>query len=237
MIIDCHGHYTTAPKALEMFRKAQIAALTDPSAPSRSLQISDDQVRETLVPAQLKLQQERGTDVSIFSPGAGKMAHHIGTFETSSEWSQACNNLIAQVCRIYPKSFVGVCQLPQSPVVEPKTCIPVLERCVNELGFIGRILERPAVDRPMVVSAIRKNGRARRAGNGSRRCLVQSQLPRHRGALPQRRHFCLHAVLDVGSVQGFSDAQIHHSAWRRRRTLSLGPLPRPCAGHEAAAAA
>src|SRR3982074_1991094 len=60
MIIDCHGHYTTAPKALEMFRKAQIAALNDPSAPSRSLQISDDQVRETLVPAQLKLQQGGG---------------------------------------------------------------------------------------------------------------------------------------------------------------------------------
>jgi 4-oxalmesaconate hydratase len=74
MIIDCHGHYTTAPKALELFRKAQIAALTDPKAPARSIQISDDEVRETLVPAQLKLQQERGTDIAIFSPGAGKMA-------------------------------------------------------------------------------------------------------------------------------------------------------------------
>jgi hypothetical protein len=79
MIIDCHGHYTTAPKALELFRKAQIAALTDPKAPARSIQISDDEVRETLVPAQLKLQQERGTDIAIFSPGAGKMAHHRGT--------------------------------------------------------------------------------------------------------------------------------------------------------------
>jgi hypothetical protein len=70
MIIDCHGHYTTAPKALEMFRNAQIAALADPKgAPARSLQISDDQVRETLVPAQLKLQQERGTDIAIFPPG------------------------------------------------------------------------------------------------------------------------------------------------------------------------
>jgi 4-oxalmesaconate hydratase len=65
------------------------------------------------------------------------MAHHIGTFETSNEWSRVCNDLIAQVCRIYPKSFVGVCQLPQSPGVEPKTCIAELERCVTELGFIG----------------------------------------------------------------------------------------------------
>jgi 4-oxalmesaconate hydratase len=138
MIIDCHGHYTTAPKPLEMFRKAQIAALSDPrGASDRSLAISDDQVRETLEPAQLKLQRERGTDVSLFSPGAGKMAHHIGTFETSSEWSRVCNDLIAQVCRIYPNSFVGVCQLPQSPGVEPKTCIRELERCVVELGFVG----------------------------------------------------------------------------------------------------
>jgi 4-oxalmesaconate hydratase len=137
MIIDCHGHYTTAPKTLELFRKAQIAALTDPKAPARSFRASDDEVRETLVPAQLKLQIERGTDVALFSPGAGRMAHHIGNFETSSEWSRVCNDLIAQVCRIYPKSFVGVCQLPQSPGVEPKTCIPELERCVNELGFIG----------------------------------------------------------------------------------------------------
>jgi 4-oxalmesaconate hydratase len=30
-----------------------------------------------------------------------------------------------------------VCQLPQSPGVDPATCIPELERCVKELGFIG----------------------------------------------------------------------------------------------------
>jgi len=27
MIIDCHGHYTTAPRALQAYRDAQIAAL------------------------------------------------------------------------------------------------------------------------------------------------------------------------------------------------------------------
>ena len=27
MIIDCHGHYTTAPKALENWRNQQIAAI------------------------------------------------------------------------------------------------------------------------------------------------------------------------------------------------------------------
>ena len=56
MIIDCHGHYTTAPKGLEAFRQQQIAALKDPARnPSRaSLAIPDDQLRESLENAQLK---------------------------------------------------------------------------------------------------------------------------------------------------------------------------------------
>ena len=35
MIIDIHGHYTTAPKALEAWRNRQIAGLRDPAASRR----------------------------------------------------------------------------------------------------------------------------------------------------------------------------------------------------------
>jgi 4-oxalmesaconate hydratase len=41
------------------------------------------------------------------------------------------------VCSLYPKNFVGVCQLPQSPGVPPENVIEELVRCVNEFGFIG----------------------------------------------------------------------------------------------------
>jgi 4-oxalmesaconate hydratase len=139
MIIDCHGHYTTAPSALQRFRDEQIAALDDPSAgPSPDgIRISDDQIRESLEGAQLKLQRERGTDLTIFSPRASAMAHHIGTEQTSLQWTRACNDLIARVCGLYPDNFVGVCQLPQSPGVPPANSVRELARCVNELGFIG----------------------------------------------------------------------------------------------------
>src|SRR5678815_455705 len=85
MIIDCHGHYTTAPKALQDYRDAQIAALKDKAQPpyNSRIDISDDQIRESLEGAQLKLQRERGTDVTIFSPRASAMAHHIGDATTS----------------------------------------------------------------------------------------------------------------------------------------------------------
>src|SRR5262249_16330914 len=115
MIIDCHGHYTTAPKELQTYRDAQIAGLKDPSnTPSDGkLNISDDQIRESLEGAQLKFQRDRGTDVTIFSPRASAMAHHIGDEKTSLNWTRHCNDLIHRVCSLYPGNFVGVCQLPQ----------------------------------------------------------------------------------------------------------------------------
>ncbi len=139
MIIDCHGHYTTAPKELQTYRDSQIAGLRDPShVPSQGkLNITDAQIRESLENAQLKLQRERGTDLTIFSPRASAMGHHIGNETTSRHWTGHCNDLIYRVCGLYPQNFIGVCQLPQSTGVSPAHSISELERCVNELGFIG----------------------------------------------------------------------------------------------------
>jgi 4-oxalmesaconate hydratase len=132
VIIDCHGHYTTAPKALFEWRKRQVAG-SDPGP----LKISDDEIRESLEGAQLRIQRERGTDLTFFSPRAGSMEHHVGDAAVSAAWSRECNDLIHRVCRLYPKNFAPVCQLPQSPGVAPENCIAELERCVNQLGFIG----------------------------------------------------------------------------------------------------
>src|ERR1700678_4051300 len=136
MIIDCHGHYTTAPKQLESWRKNQIAGLDDPAhvATKGTLNISDDEIRESLEGAQLKFQRERGSDVTIFSPRASVMGHHVGDESVSLEWSQICNDLIARVVSLYPQNFIGVCQLPQSMGVPPAHSIGELERCIKELG-------------------------------------------------------------------------------------------------------
>jgi 4-oxalmesaconate hydratase len=138
MIIDCHGHYTTAPKQLQDYRDAQIAGLKNPSAPREkgTITISDDELRQSVQP-QLKFQRDRGTDVTIFSPRASAMAHHIGDATTSLHWTQHCNDLIHRVCNLFPENFVAVCQLPQTPSDPLANCIAELERCVNEMGFIG----------------------------------------------------------------------------------------------------
>ena len=139
MIIDCHGHYTTAPKDLEDYRKTQIAALEDPTyVPEKgAINITDDQLAASIRGAQLKFQQERGSDLTIFSPRASRMGHHLGNEKTNQYWAEHCNDTIHRICNLFPDNFVGVCQLPQVSGVAPANCIPELERCVNELGMIG----------------------------------------------------------------------------------------------------
>jgi 4-oxalmesaconate hydratase len=139
MIIDCHGHYTTEPGQLNLFRNQQLAGLADGARKptSENLGISDDEIRASVDNAQRKLQKERGTDMTIFSPRASGMAHHIGTEPVSQQWTRICNDLVNRVVNLYPSNFVGVAQLPQFPGVSPKNCVAELERCVKELGFIG----------------------------------------------------------------------------------------------------
>ncbi|MBT4671020.1 MAG: amidohydrolase family protein, partial [Rhodospirillaceae bacterium] len=129
MIIDCHGHFTTAPDALWDWRDSQMKAYNDTSLPSpdkMQLQVSDDQVRDSLEGAQLKLQSERGTDLTIFSPRASAMGHHEGDAAVSELWTMISNDMIHRAVQLYPDNFVGVGQLPQSPGVDPRNCIPEL---------------------------------------------------------------------------------------------------------------
>ena len=139
MIIDCHGHYTTAPKALEAWRNRQIAGIKDPAVAPRvaELKISDDELRESIEANQLRLMRERGCDLTIFSPRASFMAHHIGDFAVSSTWASICNELCCRVSQLFPDHFIGAAMLPQSPGVDPKTCIPELETCVRDYGFVA----------------------------------------------------------------------------------------------------
>jgi 4-oxalmesaconate hydratase len=128
MIIDCHGHYTTAPVAHNEWRG-------DQSAPYPS--IPDDALRESIAPNQLRIMDERGIDLTVFSPRASAMGHHVGDESLSLAWTRANNDLIARIVGLYPSRFAGVCALPQSPGVPIARSVPELRRCVEELGFVG----------------------------------------------------------------------------------------------------
>ena len=137
MIIDCHGHYTTAPDLHNEWRIAQLAAYVAGMPSPEYPEISDDIIRESIEQNQLKLINERGSDLTIFSPRASAMGHHEGDQRVSLEWTVACNNLIKRVVDLFPDKFIGVAQLPQSPGADLTATIAEMERCINELGFVG----------------------------------------------------------------------------------------------------
>jgi 4-oxalmesaconate hydratase len=138
MIIDCHGHYTTAPAQLQAFRDAQLAALADPETLSpRLAHISDEQIRESIETTQLPMLVERGIDLMLFSPKASGMEHHVTDAATARAWARVSNDLVHRVVELFPDRFAGVCQLPQTPGGSLHNTIEELRRCVGELGFVG----------------------------------------------------------------------------------------------------
>ena len=199
------------------------------------LKISDDELRESIINNQLKKMQERGSDLTIFSPRASFMAHHIGDFQVSSTWAAICNELCARIARLFPGQLhrrgdaAAVAgrrsQDLHSRDGEMRQGIR-LRRHQPQPRSVRRALDLAAAVGQAVVSDLREDGGARHPRHDPRLHQLQRLLPHHRRALPQRRHHGLHAVPDLGPVQGFSDAEIPDPAWRRRGALSLGPLPR-----------
>lgn len=139
LVIDCHGHYTTAPEALSKWREEQIQSIkTGSTAPKVSdLKISDEDIRQTIEENQLRLMNERGSDITIFSPRASFMAHHIGDYQVSATWAAICNELCYRVSQLFPDRFIPAAMLPQSPGVATQTCIAELDKCINEYGNVA----------------------------------------------------------------------------------------------------
>ena len=127
--------------------------------------MSDDDIRQTIEANQLKLMKQRGSDLTIFSPRASFMAHHIGDFEVSSTWAAICNELCYRVSQLFPEYFVPAAMLPQSPGVDPEDLRcrahevrrAIRQRCDQpESRSVRRALEGAAAHRSRVVSIYEK---------------------------------------------------------------------------------
>ena len=142
MIIDCHGHYTTAPKALEdLAQAADRRRSSKPGhAPSKGA-LEDHRRRDPREPRKARsssMQRERGTDLTIFSPRAVGMGHHIGNETHEPALVRALQRPDPPRLHALPGEFRR--RLPAAADARacgPTNCIAELERCVKELGFIG----------------------------------------------------------------------------------------------------
>ncbi len=205
MIIDCHGHYTTAPKELQAFRDAQIAALDDPGAARRrwtACRSATTQIRESLENAQLKLQRERGTrpdDLLAARVGDGASHRH-----RADEHAVVARLQRPDRARVLAVSRELRRRLPAAAIAR---------RAARQQHRRARALRRTswassaAISIPIrraasgtarrsptaLVSALREDGGARRAGDGARelrRATRTSTRPARTTSTPTRPRSC-----------------------------------------------
>lgn len=142
MIIDVHAHFT-APEGLYAFKANLLASR---GAGRGGLKFSDDEILAALNKpvhggtSHLQQLKEVGTDMQIISPRPYQLMHSEKPEKVVRFYAEACNDLTARQCQLFPDTFVGMACLPQNMGVSPANCIEELERCVKELGMVGCLL-------------------------------------------------------------------------------------------------
>ena len=139
MIIDIHGHYTTAPKALQDYRNAQLASLGSGGPPPEPPVISDDELRSSIEENQLSVMRRRGVDVTLIGPRASSMGNDAPDGPTATAWARTSNDLVARISAMFPENFAPVAQLPQTPQGNLDAVVDELYRSADA-GFVGCLL-------------------------------------------------------------------------------------------------
>ncbi|HYR87990.1 MAG TPA: amidohydrolase family protein [Terriglobia bacterium] len=142
MVIDAHAH-VTAPESLYVYKAGLLAHRGAHGRGAVEAKDQDiiDAVNKPVFGGSSHLQQlkEAGTDMQIISPRPYQMMHSENP--RLVQWfTEETNNIIAQEVKLFPKTFRGVCGLPQSPGQPVTKVLPYLERCVKEQGFVGCLL-------------------------------------------------------------------------------------------------
>jgi predicted TIM-barrel fold metal-dependent hydrolase len=146
-VFDVHGHVTPTPH-----RNAFLVNILTSNAAARSplsgggravsgnfgrqMDIGEDAYR-IAAESHVKYLDDRNIDVQVIGPRPftmlGWMQPHL-----LPSWCTYTNDTIAKQCEFFPGRFLGAAMLPQiSSAPDLSNCIPELERCVKEYGFVG----------------------------------------------------------------------------------------------------
>ena len=144
MIIDCHAH-VSAPVELWAYKAS---LLSHRGAHGRGkVNVTDDQIRhaveehkEAFPHPHLHYIDKVGTDMQLISPRPFQLMHSESQAILVQWFHEEVNNIIHRETHIYPDRFIGIAGIPTVAGEPLDIAINELERCVNELGFKGTLL-------------------------------------------------------------------------------------------------
>jgi 4-oxalmesaconate hydratase len=136
LIIDSHAHVVMPPQSFR-FMAELIGGRGNPAVPPK---IADEAIRKVAEEI-VGIMDSVGTDVQFISPRPYLQMHSVKPVRVTELWTRHCNDIIARVVAMFPARLRGVAGLPQYMHESPaERCVAELERCVNQLGFVGCLI-------------------------------------------------------------------------------------------------
>lgn len=132
MIIDAHAHLV-APEGLYAYRANLLA---DGGYHLGQPKINAEQLAAA-AQGNVDLMDAVGTDVQLLSPRPYHLGNSMKPSRLVQAWVQANNDTIAQTVELHPTRFAGVGGLPVAAGEPVENALPELRRTVEELGFVG----------------------------------------------------------------------------------------------------
>jgi predicted TIM-barrel fold metal-dependent hydrolase len=144
MIIDCHAH-VSAPVELWAYKASLLSHRG--SHGRGKVNVTDDQIRhavekhkEAFPHPHLPYIDLVGTKMQLVSPRPFQLMHSEPQAKLVQWFHEEVNNIIHRETELYPDRFIGIAGIPTVRDNPLDIAIAELERCVNELGFKGTLL-------------------------------------------------------------------------------------------------
>jgi predicted TIM-barrel fold metal-dependent hydrolase len=135
VIIDAHAHLV-APETLY----AYLSMLRASGGTYPNPKPVADEALAASAAGNIKIMDSVGTDVQLISPRPFQLNHSAKPARVVHLWVRAINDTIARTVTMHPTRFRGVAGLPQVAGEPVETCFEEIDRCINELGFVGILL-------------------------------------------------------------------------------------------------
>ncbi len=133
MIIDMHGHLN-APAELYAYKAG---LLSSRGAYTHWGGLPDEKLKPTVDHHVETVLDVVGTDMQFLSPRPFQLMHSEKPGKLVEAFCRANNDLIAKSVEMYPNRYQGVAGLPQLHGEPVDVVFEEVDRCINDLGFIG----------------------------------------------------------------------------------------------------
>ena len=133
-ILDMHAH-TNAPPELYAYKAGLLSSRSYHGKGNPN--VSDERLAASTKRG-LDIMDTVGTDMQFLSPRPFQLMHSEKPTRIVDFFCEANNDVIARVVKNHPDRYAGVCGLPHhSDEADTKHLLEELRRCVNDLDFIG----------------------------------------------------------------------------------------------------